>query len=395
MDTEVVGGLGGSGVPDSAPSIEVSSAPASTPSIDVSGAGTAATPAPQPGQASGAGGAIPATPGTPSTPAAGTPASWLSQLREAGVPYQGDDEKGAINALANLYKQFSQLQPLVPYVSAYTQHASQFAKYMEQQGRGGQPAIPAAQVQAKPWHTEFWNPPEFNPSWQQQIVRDPQTGVLSAAPGAPPDVVMKYQAYQNYRAEQAEKFMSNPAQYMEPIVRKLAHEEAQRLMQSQLGDRDATSTGQNLIRENASWIFQTDGAGNYVMNTQWDQQAGRMVSVPVYNEWGQRMDYYAKEAASMGINGVTKRFEYAKMRTQNDYMSSQMNQQRAAPAPAAPAAPEAPVGSPREQANKSFLTRANGKVPPVGNSVPAPAAPQSGKPDIMKRFKALLASKGQ
>jgi len=90
-------------------------------------------------------------PTTPATPTAPASPGWLSQLREAGVPFQGDDEKAAIAALANVYKQFAQLQPLVPYVSAYTQHAPQFAKWMEQQRGGQQQPAPATPQGDKPW----------------------------------------------------------------------------------------------------------------------------------------------------------------------------------------------------------------------------------------------------
>lgn len=328
---------------------------------------TTPEPAPQPDVAAS---------GQPATPAAPASPSWLAQMRDAGVPIQGDDEKAAIAAFANLYKEHQKVQPLTPYLQAYLANAPEFAKWMESQRQ----APPTAQPK-KAWHADIWNPPEYDPRWTNMIQRDPATGAVSAAPGVPPDVLVKYQHYEQWRQQHADKLTSPEfPEYIAPIIRKLVQEEASALMNQQMQGRDNHSFIEQTLSQN-TWMFEADATGQPITRPTFNQNTGQWEHQRVLSQWGHRAADYVREAQRMGMSNARDQWNYAYRLIQGDSAAFQLQQQAKAAAPNAP-----PPLSPREASNDKFLADANKQPPARGNSVPAPA-PKNGK---MPRFADLM-----
>ena len=313
----------------------------------------------------------------PAVAASPQPPSWLNSLREKGVDLGVQDEGAAIEALGNLYKNYSQVAPLAPYVSAYVQNAQKFAQWQaEQQAASAKPATAET-----PWYGEMWNPPEYNPAWERLITQDAQ-GNLVPAPGAPADVIPKFLAYRQFRQEQAEKFMANPFEYMAPAIKKLAAEEAQRIVNGQFGDRDTKSSVSQFISQNSNWLYEVDANGVPLKQQVFNPMSGTYVESPKLSQWGQAFTRYVQQEseyqAKAGLpQDVNRQREVALALVQRDAAIAQM-QQMLPKTPNQPA--QAPV-DPQVAANQQFLQSSNppAALPtPNGNTHPAPRTVKRG-----------------
>lgn len=322
--------------------------------------------------------APPATPGAPTTPAVPQVPSWLSSLREKGIDL-GNDEAGALGKLAELHGNYNKLAPLVPYVQQYMQHAPAFSKFLADQQKAPAPA-PDANA---PFYAKYWNPPEWNPAWERMLTTD-ASGNVTTVPGAPPELVPKYLAYQQFRKEQAEKFMSNPHEYLKDTISHLAREEAQKIVQQQFGQVDTRRTVSDFMEQNSNWLHDRDAAGQVVMQSQFNPQTGQYVQIPKLSQWGSAFAEYVREEANyQAQNGlpqdVTRQRDIAMHRIRGDYAVWKMQNPTngVTGTPTAPA-PSAPAMTPQQLANQNFLQQNNpaAGIPPAGgNSTPAPAGP--------------------
>ncbi len=344
-----------------------SQAPSGSPAVPVS---TVVTGAPDPNP--------PAT-GLPGAPAAPAQPSWLQQLRDSGVDLGTQDETQARQQLTQMYRDWNQLRPLSPYVSAYLQHSKEFAQWLQQRDNSkpaGAPS-PGTANPNDPYWKDYFNPPEYNPLWEKQIVKD-ANGNLMPAPGAPADVVARYQAYAQFRQDQAERFMQNPHAYIEPTVKHLARQIAEQIVNERLSKKDATSAAREFVHQNANWLYELDPQGQPKMAQVFNPMNGQYDQSPVLSVWGQAFQRYARERQSYqqqrGFFDEADMKSYALAMVQRDYAVAKLNNQ--SPTPAAPNQPVAPPPSPQTQANDTFLKRNN---PPAaqpgtnGNSRSIPA----------------------
>lgn len=330
------------------------------------------------------------TPGAASpTSAATTPTqpSWLQGLRDSGIDL-GSDEKAAMQQLTQTLRQYQQL---APYIQSYQQHAGAFGRYLQDQQKTQQ--HPAAQ-QAQPpsWKQQYWNPPEFNQSWLQLLRKDEQ-GNLQVVPGAPPDILPKYQAYQQYRQEFADKFMSDPISTFEPIIKQLVTEQAQQLVEQRMSQQRDQQSSQQFVQENTTWLYERDANGNVQQQQIFNPMTGQCTMAPQLSPWGQRFSQYVQQEASeqqrRGFMDVGRQQQVAMAMIQRDYAFAQLQGQRA-PAPAAtPPAPQ----NPREAANQRLLQQNNppANVPPTnGNANPGPQRIPKGqlRAELLKAFSA-------
>lgn len=342
--------------------------PASTPPATV---GAPTTPSGPP--SSGAVSAPPGSPAAPGTPAPAQPA-WLSSLRESGVDFGTADEKEVLQRVAQMHRDLQTIRPLAPYVDQFRQHAPAFQQYLQSLNKPAA-AVPEAE---KPWHAKFWNPPEYNTGWMSQVKQN-EDGSLVPLPGASPDIPGKILAYQNFRREQAEKFMSNPATFIEPIVRHLAREQAQELIQQQMRRRDDTQSSQAFVQENQSWLYEIDPATKMVkQQQQFDPSTGQYTFKPQLSQWGQAFGHYVQQEAqrqgSRGYQDIEEQKRNAIAFVQRDYAIAQL---RAHQSSAAPANPGAPQLTPQQIVNQQFL---QGNNPPAG--IPATGGPTAPAPEL-------------
>ncbi|MCI0463065.1 MAG: hypothetical protein L0Z62_39460 [Gemmataceae bacterium] len=191
-------------------------------------------------------------------------------------------------------------QQVLPYWSEFQSYVAQQRAAQQQQSQSGQ----------KPWWSQWWSPPDYDPSWESMVTRDAQ-GNLVAAPGAPPDVLPRWHAYQHYRRQQLEKLLSNPFTYFEEPIRHLAQQVAEQAVQRTLGSYQDQSFARDFIGQNAQWLYQRDQQGNVVTQPTFDPQSGRTVAEPVLSPAGQAFRNYVLEASQMGIGDVRAQQRYA------------------------------------------------------------------------------------
>jgi len=280
-------------------------------------------------------------------------------IRRFGRPdlvQQFPDDQALLQHLLLQAQQAQTLAPLARYGERVAGNWPAVEQFLAQQQQ-------TQQRQAQdPWWKPLWNPPEYNPAWEQQIGRDAQ-GNLIPLQGAPPDIVNKYLNYQQFRKATVDKMMANPFEFFEPAITQLARREAQQIAQQQLQQHNDRQFATNFIQQNADWLCQKDQSGQPM----WNKDAtGQMV--PVLSDWGQKFAGYVRDAAGMGIGDPAKQQQYALGLTQRDWALAN---------PQAILAQQQPVQQPVQQqqqvqqqltpaqqaqqnANNAYLNRAQG-----------------------------------
>lgn len=336
--------------------------------------------------------ATPAPVSTTSTPiaAAATPStpvqpSWLSSLREKGIDL-GSDEAGALGKLAELHTNYSKLAPIAPYAQQYVQHAAEFSKFLAERQKAAAPA-PGPDA---PFYSKYWQPPEFNPAWERMLDVDANGNIVAKA-GTPPDVLPKYLAHQQFRKEQAEKFLSNPHEYLKETISHLAREEAQKIVQAQFGQVDTRRSVNDFMQQNESWLFDRDASGQAVTQSQFNPHTGQYEQKPKLSQWGSAFANYVREeseyqAASGMPQDINRQRDVAMAKIQRDVAIWKLNNQGNGAATGTPTA-QAPPVDPQQAANQRFLQQNNpaaGIPAAAGNSTPAPAAGKRNLADMLR-----------
>jgi len=358
----------------------------------------------------------PAAPETPAQPAPShtdgqQPAAqqqaqnqFLEALKQRGFNL-GDvaDDNAAFTALQRLQQEREQyaqtLQQIQPHYQQLVSNYDKWQAFLQ----GQQQQAPAQPGQQKNFWEPYWKPPEWNPAWEQLITKDAQ-GNLIPVPGAPPNVVQKYQEYITYQAQEMQKFRSNPHEYMRPTVENLAAEIARKEIEKHLGGFKDQQFAQQFTSQNAGWLYQRDQQGNLLQNQVFNPMTGMMEQRPALSEWGQMLLHGVQgEAARQqqrGYQDVQEQQRNAMKDVQLQYAVSTLNQIMTElkkrgidlSQPAAGGAPAAPAQTPREQANAAFEARAaNGQVPrgrPIRNQSEPPQAGKSLKQEMFDELRA-------
>lgn len=200
-------------------------------------------------------------------------------------------EKAATGALA-------QYQQYIPYTQEYIRNKPQYeawvASQRQQPEQAQQPAQPQRQS-ASEAVKKWWNPPELRDSYKQYLVRD-ENGREVVAENAPLDARHALYEYQKYKADFAQKFLTNPEEALGPMVQEIAQQQAQQIVQQQFQEAAEQNYVSQLESENADWL--KDANGNPT-------------------EEGLAVQQYIAEAARMGINGPKARWDYVTMRVEH------------------------------------------------------------------------------
>src|SRR6266852_872227 len=184
----------------------------------------------------------------------------FQSLREAAYEQYGLDLRGMPTdqaALQHLIGQASkarQAEQYQQYAQRYMQHAGQFEQWLGQQ-----------QAQQQPQPKQWWAPPEYNPTWRNLVTRDPESGEYKLAPGAPPEVLPKLLAYEQYRRDFADKLTSDPVSTLKPFIEDVAKQIAQAQVQQHLGSYQDQVYADNYIQQNSGWLHQRDPKTNDVV----------------------------------------------------------------------------------------------------------------------------------
>lgn len=266
-------------------------------------------------------------------------------------------EKEASRALA-------QYQQMMPVTQEYLQNRPEFEQWRASLRQ--QQAQPAPQPQQESW----WNPPEVREAFKRYIVRD-ENGRESIHPEAPLDAKHALTEYFQYRADFAEKFLSNPEQTLAPMVTRLAQQQAQELFQGQMQEIARHQYVATLEQQNQDWLYDQNG------NVSPEGEAARN---------------YIEQAKAMGISNPEARWSYALQMVERDLLhqarsvQARQAQQQAfqsqLPQQVYQQALPAPAPAPRQsqaEANMDYLRRAASRTANrAGVTTNSPAAGRNG-----------------
>jgi hypothetical protein len=253
-------------------------------------------------------------------------------------------------------QRLQQYQQYIPYAQQYLQHRPEFEQWMASRGQQQpQPQAPAPQAQQPSVQDalqKFWNPPELRESYKQYLVRD-ESGREVISPEAPLDAKHSLYEYLKYKADFAQKFLSNPIEALGPMVSEIANRQAQQIVQEQFQTVQEEQYVSNLERDNADWLYDAEGQPT---------------------RYGLAVQGYIKEAADAGITSPEMRWRFAEMKLENALHNElqgirQQQQQRTA--------------------FEAVLPAQNAQLAPAGavaQAAPADAsAPQAAQPDATTR----------
>lgn len=281
-------------------------------------------------------------------------------------------EKAATQAL-------QQYQQYIPYAQQYLQNREPFERWLSsqrEQPAPQQPAQPVEKTTAAEAMRKWWNPPEVRESFKQYLVRD-ENGREVISPEAPLDAKHALYEYQKYKADFAQKFLTNPQEALGPMIQEIAQQQAQQIVQSQFAEVQEQQYVSSLEGENRDWLYEADG------------------KTPTQE--GLAAQKYIEEAASLGIQGAEARWTYATRMIERDLLdrlraTQQQNAQRgafeaalpqqmaapqaAAPAISSPAAPQQDAAS-QAQRDIEFLRREASRNPSRAAGSSDPRTPQA------------------
>lgn len=321
---------------------------------------------------------------TPQTPASAAPAQQSVWDAFKALPdFKGADdvaiarrlyasmerEKAATQALA-------QYQQYIPYAQQYLQNRDQFEAWQasQRQQPQQQPVAPQ-QATAAEAMKKWWNPPEVRESYKQYLVRD-ENGREVIAEGAPLDARHALYEYQKYKADFAQKFLTDPEAALGPMIQEQASSIAQQIVQQQFEEVQRHQYVSNLEKDNRDWLYDEQGQ-------------------PTTE--GLAANQYIDKLAEAGIGTPEQRWEWATIAVERDLLAKLVeqyrgSQQRSAfeaglPQQNAPAMPqevmpdapaEAPVNAPTQaQKDIEFLRREASRNPSRSAGAGDPRTPQA------------------
>jgi hypothetical protein len=283
--------------------------------------------------------------------------------------FQGQDDLAIAQNLYRSYngyqeaqRQLAQYQQVVPYANEYLRNETAFRQWQQEQAKAAEPK-PAEKA-------KWWNPPAVDDSLKGYIIRDPQSGKEVIDPNAPISAQEKLRAYQDYTANFARKFVTDPENTLKPFIEEVAMQKAQELVQQQLSQYQATNYVSDLERQNSDWLY--DQSGNI-------------------SREGQAIQAYIQQAAEIGIGSPDARWKYATGMLQRDLlniryqqiqsqgynppaMAQQPPQQAYAP-PQQAYAPQ-PQADPVAEQNMQFLRERATRTPNRSAGTTEPRAPR-------------------
>lgn len=271
----------------------------------------------------------------------------------------------------------SQYQNLIPQANEYLRNKAEYERWQAAQREASQPK-PAE----KP---KWWSPPSVEESYKSYIIRDPQTGKEVIDPNAPYEAQQALRKYQDYTANFARKFVTDPENTLKPFIEDVAMQKAKELVEQHLGQYQATNYVQDLERQNSDWLYNPDGS---------------------VSREGQAIQAYIQQAAEFGINSPDARWKFATGMLQRDLLNIRYQQMQQMPSqmpqqvppqmgqgyPAAPE-PPAPPADPVAESNMQFLRERATRTPNRSAGTTEPRAPRQ-RMSFEERLRGQLVNDG-
>lgn len=229
----------------------------------------------------------------------GTIRDYLAQ-QGLGEYAAASDDRAAVERLAQSLRQQqaerSQLAQMAQYGQHYVQHAADFQKYLAERQAAAQRDQASAQRQ------QLWQPPEYNPRWLEQLERDQQTGEVKVKPGADPTVLSKIRAYTDWKAEQEQKFWSDPYQFVLPGIQPQVEQLVEQRVQAAIAQMQERQAVNAIVQQSQAYLYARDSQGNVLQDS-----TGR----PVFSPQGQEYMNYVAMLAKGGVSDVNLQHQLA------------------------------------------------------------------------------------
>lgn len=285
--------------------------------------------------------------------------------------FQGQDDLtiarnlySAYSGLNEAQRQLHQYQQVVPYANEYLQNRNAYLKWQQEQA--------AAQAPKPAEKPKWWAPPEVDESYKGYIIRDPQTGKEVIDPNAPLHAQEALRKYQDYTANFARKFVTDPENTLKPFIEEVAMQKAQELVQQQLGQYQQQTYVSSLEKQNADWLYDQNGQ---------------------VSQEGQAIQAYIQQASEIGINSPEARWKYATSMLQRDLLNIRYQQIQQQGFDQAPQQPPAPQPDPVAQQNMQFLRERATRTPNRSAGTTEPRAPRQ-RMSFEDRLKSQLVTDG-
>ena len=287
--------------------------------------------------------------------------------------FQGQDDLAiaqnlyrSFNGYQEAQRQLQQYQQVVPYANEYLRNETAFRQWQQEQAKASQPK---PEEKAK-----WWNPPAVDETLKSYIIRDPQTGKEVIDPSAPISAQEKLRAYQDYTANFARKFVTDPENTLKPFIEDVAMQKAKELVEQQLSQYQTKNYVSDLEKQNSDWLYDQNG------------QISRE---------GQAIQAYIQQASEIGISSPEARWKYATGMLQRDLLNmryQQMQSQGFNP-PAMQQQPPATQVDPVAQQNMQFLRERATRTPNRSAGATEPRAPRS-RMSFEERLRGQLVNDG-
>lgn len=278
---------------------------------------------------------------------------------------QYQDDQAALRHLADGYRQAQANAQLARYGQQYLQVAPEFQQWQQERERQAR----EQQGAQKKW----WEPPEFDPRWRGQVTRDEQ-GNLVPVPGAPADVVAKFQKYGQWLLDQQDKFWADPVGAIKPGIEELVGQMIEQRTQQAVQQYHEQQASNSYVAQNAGWLFQVDPQTRQpVVNPQTGQR--------VLSPYGQSFAAYVIQAEQqLGIRNVDHQRRYAQAMVERDILIAGQGQSQAAQQ----------ATQTRDTANQQYLEQAAQRTPSVLTQLPGsnptpPASPRASLGEMLRR----------
>lgn len=305
--------------------------------------------------------------------------------------FQGQDDRAIAARLYQTMQReqaasraLQQYQQVMPIAQDYLSNRPEFEKWKAAQKQSQAQQAQQLQAQTEP-KKGWWNPPEVKDSYKRYLVKD-ENGREVIHPDAPLDARQSLAEWMNYKADFANKFLTNPEEALGPMVEERAMQKAQELIEKTFEKRDNEEFVSTFEEQNKDWLF--------------DQNTGSVSPA------GLAFHKYVEEARSHGINGPRARAAYATAMTERDLlvqkyeleqaqpqtqMQHQMPVQESYPVPQMPPQMQSPVPqSQPDQAhqNMQYLRREASRNPSRSAGAAAPTDPR--QPKQKRTFEEML-----
>ncbi|NBW19127.1 MAG: hypothetical protein EBR82_65240 [Caulobacteraceae bacterium] len=214
----------------------------------------------------------------------------------AGRLYQALQREEALS------RQLQQYRSVIPVASEYLANRPSYEQWRQsqQQAQGGQQQpVPQAKPQEEP---SPWTPPKLKDSYRQYLVKD-ENGRDVISPEAPLDAKAALQEHMAFRANFAQRLLDNPEETLQPIISKMARQQAQELFTTEMGRMQEQSFVDRTLEENRDWLYANGKDG--------DASAE-----------GLAVQKYIEDMKGYGVQGAETRWEMAKKLLERDVLEA-------------------------------------------------------------------------